>query len=310
MNVVFLGFGTYGAASLTGLIESNDVNVDLVISHPQKPNDPESNTVLDIAKQHGIHTLQSAMLSETYIGESIVSAAPDAIVSTNWRRQIPERIFKLSKLGTVNIHDALLPSYGGLSAEQWVVLKGETKTGVTVHFVSEQMDAGPIILSEAFEIDNYDTAETISSKQLEIYPRIICKALSKISEEGFQPECRNPDEYVRYHSLSRRDAKLSFDKSPTEIARQMRAWSGKFGGCWLDVGETRYNLHEVEFPEISVAGIPGRVVTHTERGTWVATSPCTETKHSGVIIRKVEDPDGNLLDSRKVMWRGLQLGAG
>lgn len=189
MNIVFLGYGNYGAASLLGLLQDDEIIIDLVISHPPKKGDLEGSKVIDLARSNGLHVLQSNMLSEECIRENIRTLKPDAIVSTNWRKKIPEEVFSLGTLGTLNIHDALLPNYGGLSAEQWVILEGEKETGVTVHLVTDLMDAGPIVHQISFSIDETDTAESIAQKQLEIYPIIICDALKMLKQPDFKPKC-------------------------------------------------------------------------------------------------------------------------
>ena len=145
MKIVFLGYGEYGAASLSGLLQDEDISIDLIVTHPPKKGDVLANVVAEMAERNDITLLQSKSLSENSIQAVIRRCEPDVIVSTNWRFKIPSSIFSIGRFGTLNIHDALLPKYGGLSAEQWVILNGEKKTGVTVHFVTDMMDAGPIV---------------------------------------------------------------------------------------------------------------------------------------------------------------------
>jgi len=307
MKIVFLGYGNYGAASLRGLLQDDEIVIDLVVSHPPKKGDRFGSKVLELARANGVHALQSRMLSEECIRENIRSVTPDAIVSTNWRRKIPREVFSLGRLGALNIHDALLPRYGGLSAEQWVILNGEAETGVTVHFVIDLMDAGPIIHQISFDIDENDTAEMIASKQLDIYPIIICEALKKLKAPNFKPKSSDPSKYTRFHALKLQDAKLQFCKSPGYIDKQIKAWSGQFGDCWIEVNNQKYWVLEVQFPQMVLAGEPGRVVTHSDEGVWIVTAPCTRTGQSGIVIKQLRTECGELVDARKIISNGKHL---
>lgn len=306
MNIVFLGYGEYGAASLSGLSKNSNLFIELVVTHPKK-NCVGDNDVSDFAKSKNIPYLESKKLTESLVRQAIESCEPDVIVSTNWRYKIPKEIFSLARLGTLNIHDALLPKYGGLSAEQWVILNGESETGVTVHLVTDQMDTGPIVNQVSFEVFPLDTAETIALKQLEIYPVIISEAIKKLSNPDFMAKEVKITDCYRFHSLTELDAKLKFSSSPEMIRRQMRAWAGKFGGCWLSVSNERFYISEFEFPEMVLSGEPGRVLTHSQEGVWVVTGVCPVTGQSGVIIKELRTENGTVIDAKSILPWGCQL---
>ena len=77
----------------------------------------------------------------------------------------------------LNIHPSLLPKFPGLNTHQRAIDASETAHGVSVHFVTEELDGGPIINQESVIIDNLDTEETLSMKVLKkehvIYPKVI-----------------------------------------------------------------------------------------------------------------------------------------
>ncbi|MGQ0543697.1 MAG: phosphoribosylglycinamide formyltransferase [Blastocatellia bacterium] len=81
------------------------------------------------------------------------------LLSPEFIRSFPNRI--------VNIHPSLLPSFPGLDAQKQAIEHGVKITGCTVHFVNEDLDAGPIILQRAVEVTDDDTAETLSARILE-----------------------------------------------------------------------------------------------------------------------------------------------
>ena len=310
VSIVFLGFGTYGAASLGGLLKRfGSKAVKLVVTHPEQKGNDASKLVKELALSKGIEVCESFNLLEISAVERIKECEAAFIVSTNWRRKIPSSVFSQARIAALNIHDALLPDFGGLGAEQWVILKGEKKTGVTVHLIDELMDAGSIVLQKAFKISPNDTAEDIVQTQLEIYPKIICKAINGLLSGKLEPRPLPPMAYRRYHSFTYEDRQLRFDCPPEMIMRQIRAFFGRYGHCWIALDGQHYNVIDVTVPEYNFDGIPGRVVTHLSDGVAVATKPCDKTQAAGIVIKKIQDQDGIIIPAWTLLKKNLQLAA-
>jgi phosphoribosylglycinamide formyltransferase-1 len=91
------------------------------------------------------------------------------LLSATFIRQFPNRI--------LNIHPSLLPAFSGLDAQQQALAHGVKITGCTVHFVDENLDAGPIVLQAAVPVHDDDTVETLSARILEQEHRIYAEAI-------------------------------------------------------------------------------------------------------------------------------------
>jgi phosphoribosylglycinamide formyltransferase-1 len=107
---------------------------------------------------------------------------PDLIVLAGFLWKIPEEMVRAFPKKIINIHPALLPSFGGkgmygMYVHQAVLATGEKESGITVHFVNEAYDEGAIILQEKVAIVDGETPESLAGKihQLEYkhYPRVI-----------------------------------------------------------------------------------------------------------------------------------------
>ncbi len=137
----------------------------LVIDHKAFANKP--------AFEHAIH----AALTEH--GVDLVCLAGFMRIISPWLiEQWPERI--------INIHPSLLPAYKGLDTHRRALENGETQTGCTVHYVTPDMDSGPIILQRSVSIIAGDTPETLAERVLEqehiAYPeavRLVAETLQK-----------------------------------------------------------------------------------------------------------------------------------
>ncbi len=98
------------------------------------------------------------------------------LLSPAFIRAFPGRI--------VNIHPSLLPSFPGLNVQQQAIDHGVKISGCTVHFVNEELDAGPIILQRAVEVKDGDTSETLAARILEQEHKLYVEAVKSIVESG------------------------------------------------------------------------------------------------------------------------------
>ena len=102
------------------------------------------------------------------------------LLSPEFVHAFPDRI--------VNIHPSLLPAFPGLDAQRQAIEAGVTESGCTVHFVNEDLDAGPIILQRSVPVLEGDTAETLSARILEQEHPVYVEAVKKLAEAH---QCRN-----------------------------------------------------------------------------------------------------------------------
>lgn len=113
----------------------------------------------------------------------------DLVVLAGFLRFIPTPLTEAFKGRIINIHPSLLPAYGGRGmyghkVHEAVIAAGEVESGVTVHYVTEEMDGGEILLQERVAVDPTDTPESLEAKirriEFDIYPRAIVAALTRM----------------------------------------------------------------------------------------------------------------------------------
>jgi len=128
--------------------------------------------VLNIAKKEHIPSLlldkEKFFRGNAYIDE-LKYTEVDFIVLAGFLWKVPSELIKAYPNRIVNIHPALLPGYGGKGmygnfVHEAVIKAGETQTGITIHYVDDQYDHGPIIFQASFPIDKSDTVETVARK--------------------------------------------------------------------------------------------------------------------------------------------------
>jgi phosphoribosylglycinamide formyltransferase-1 len=104
------------------------------------------------------------------------------LLSAGFVREFPHRI--------LNIHPSLLPSFPGLDAQHQALAHGVKITGCTVHFVDEELDAGPIVIQAAVPVRDDDTGETLAARILEEEHRIYAEAIGIVMAGKYRVEGR------------------------------------------------------------------------------------------------------------------------
>lgn len=111
----------------------------------------------------------------------ISSLSPDLLVVAN-TRIIHKNILDIPKHGCLNVHASELPKYAGLDSIFWALFHGESKIGVTVHFVNEELDAGDILLQKKIEVSSRDNEKTLRRKAIKLSTEMMLEAVTLIEQ--------------------------------------------------------------------------------------------------------------------------------
>ena len=290
MRVVFLGFATWGVTTLKGLLQAGH-DVSLVITHPESNHEYEiiwNDSVSRFAATHGIPTKTCVYANTDEIAHAISQAQPDLMVSSDWRTWLSPEILKLPKCGSINIHDALLPKYGGFAPINWAIINGESETGVTVHFIENEFDLGNIILQERVPINFSDTATDIFHKTLPLFSTLPVEALRLIESGQLLsiPQDRTMASF--YHKRSERDSLIDWNKSNIQIHNLVRAQSDPYPNAYTYLSGKKLKVKKASLPDRSYCGTPGRVFCRGKNGVVVVCGSNKEGHFQGLVVELVQ----------------------
>ncbi len=154
---------------------------------------------LERARRHGIATVAldhttfaSRELFDQALADSIDRYQPDLLVLAGYMRILSAQFIDHFFPRMLNIHPSLLPRYQGLNTHQRALDNGDAEHGISIHVVTPELDAGPVILQGRFAIEVDDTAESLQQKghQLEhrMYPQVLqWLAEGRLNLEGSTP---------------------------------------------------------------------------------------------------------------------------
>lgn len=187
-------FRAISEAVKSGIIPNTEI-VGLITNKKEAP-------VINIAKERGIpyYLIESKAfyqegqlkreLYETHLLKLLEDLSPDYICLAGYMLLLGKKIIEAWPNRIVNIHPSLLPAFKGLKAQEQALKAGVQWTGCTVHFVTEELDDGPIIIQEALKIESNDTFESLSERLLPVEHKTYVEAIRKIVTQKYIIEGR------------------------------------------------------------------------------------------------------------------------
>lgn len=165
-RIVYMGTPDFAVAPLEALI-SKGYDVAGVVTVADKPSGRglkmNESAVKKYAVEHNIPVLQPVKLKDPEFLEALKAWNADLFVVVAFR-MLPEEVWSMPKLGTFNLHAALLPQYRGAAPINWAVINGEKMTGVTTFMIDKDIDTGSIMLRESCRISDTDTAGDVHDR--------------------------------------------------------------------------------------------------------------------------------------------------
>ena len=155
LKIIFMGTPEFAVASLKALVE-NGYDVVAVVTQPDKPvgrhgSVLQPSEVKKYALEKGIPVLQPEKMKDPEFVQQLRGFNADLQVVVAFR-MLPEVVWDMPRLGTFNVHAALLPQYRGAAPINWAVINGEKTTGVTTFFLDHDIDTGRVIMKRTFDI--------------------------------------------------------------------------------------------------------------------------------------------------------------
>ena len=272
LRIVFMGTPEFAVASLDALVKSK-CNIVGVITAPDKQAGRgmkiTESAVKKYAVRHQLKVLQPEKLKNLEFLEELRSLNADLQIVVAFR-MLPESVWNMPPLGTINLHGSLLPQYRGAAPINWAVINGEKETGVTTFKLKHEIDTGNILMQESFPIDETETAGDVHDKMKEIGARVLVETIKGIADGTLSesPQTINDgpqSSVVSSHSSSLKHApkiftetcNIDWRRSINEIQNLIRGLS-PFPGAFTELSDKTIKIFRSE-KEISLpTSKPGR----------------------------------------------------
>lgn len=230
--------------------------------------------VKEEALKLGLKVLQPEKLKGSEELQEILALNPDLVVTAAFGQILPKELLDAPKLGCINVHASLLPKYRGGAPIHQAIIDGEEKTGVTIMYMAEKLDAGDIISQREIPIEESDHTGIMFEKLSFLGRDLLKETLPSIIAGTNDRIPQDESKATFAHNISRDQERIDWSKSAKDIYNQVRGlhpWPiayTTFQGenvkiWWAKVGEPNFD------------GRPGEIVKIEKKSFEVATGKGT-----------------------------------
>lgn len=311
LRIVVFGYHTIGYRCLKELLDRGE-EICAVVTHRDDPHEHVwFESVVELAQVAGVPVLSPNTPNTPAIVSHITTLQPDLILSFYYRRLLCQALLAIPRLGAINLHGSLLPKYRGRAPVNWVLVNGETHTGVTLHYMIEQADAGDIVAQRVVPIAFEDTALTLFEKVAQAALELFRETFPLI-KAGHAP--RTPQDPARATCLGGRtpdDGRIDWSRSALGLYNLVRAVTTPYPGAFTACrGKKLYVWSSRLIPDSAdEPWPPGTIVGVQNGGCLVATG-------EGRLLLTLVQSEGEEVISGETWFRragveaGMRLGEG
>jgi methionyl-tRNA formyltransferase len=233
-RTVVFGYHSVGVRALSVLLQLG-FDVILVVTHQDAQNEQcWFENLREHAQWSGIPWLTPENPNQPEIVTQIRDLAPDWIFSFYYRCLLAEPLLTIPTYGAYNLHGSLLPAYRGRAPLNWAIVHGEQQTGMTLHRMVAQPDAGPIVDQEAIPIFTNDTAKQVFDRLLCAGERLLLRALPQLLAHQAQESAQNLEQGHYYGARCPDDGRIDWQASAWQIHNLIRAVAPPYPGAFYD----------------------------------------------------------------------------
>ncbi len=260
-KAVVFAYHDIGCAGIEALLNTG-YEIAAVFTHADDPK--ENNfygSVAQLCARNGIPVHAPEDANHPLWVERIAKLKPDFIFSFYYRNLLSDELLATAGKGAFNLHGSLLPKYRGRAPANWVLVNGETETGVTLHRMVKRADAGAILAQQTVTIERSDTGLTLHAKLRDAASNLLRDALPPLAE-GKLPETAQDESQATYFGRrTAADGKLEWKQPAEELFNLVRAVTQPYPGAFCAVGEHKLIVWQSEVVKGNEGLAPGRVIS-------------------------------------------------
>ncbi|WP_159812242.1 bifunctional UDP-4-amino-4-deoxy-L-arabinose formyltransferase/UDP-glucuronic acid oxidase ArnA [Pseudomonas sp. 18058] len=260
-KTVVFAYHDIGCAGIQALLDSG-YDIAAVFTHAD---DPKENafyaSVAQLCASKGIPVHAPEDVNHPLWIERIAKLSPEYIFSFYYRNLLSEQLLTTAKKGAFNLHGSLLPSYRGRAPANWVLVNGESETGVTLHRMVKRADAGAIVAQQRVAIERSDTALSLHGKLRIAATDLLRDTLPAMLQGKTSETAQDESQASVFGRRTAADGKLVWAKPAEQLFNLVRAVTQPYPGAFCAVGEHKLIVWSAEVVKGNDGQAPGRVIS-------------------------------------------------
>jgi methionyl-tRNA formyltransferase len=270
LRIIFMGTPDFAVPSLKKLLD-NGYDIGAVVTAPDKPAGRgmkiSESDIKKFALSKNLKILQPEKLKNSeFIAElSSINADLQIVVAF---RMLPEVVWNMPPMGTVNLHGSLLPQYRGAAPINWAIINGEKKTGVTTFKLKHEIDTGDILLQKEIEIRETETAGELYDRMKETGAELLLQTINNLVENKIKemPQTNihssSGDSWTLHHApkISTETCEINWGKNTNKIYNLIRGLS-PYPAAFTFLKGKKLKIFRAEKEKTEVIESPGEIVS-------------------------------------------------
>jgi methionyl-tRNA formyltransferase len=280
-----MGTPEFAVATLDKLIDEG-CNIVGVVTAPDKPAGRglqlSQSTVKKYAVEHGLHIMQPTKLKDPIFLDELKKLHADVQVVVAFR-MLPEIVWSMPPLGTINLHGSLLPAYRGAAPINWAIINDEKETGVTTFKLKQEIDTGDILMQEVIAINSNETAGELHDKMKLVGASLVFKTLDLYCKAEIAPSPQTTSSNVELNfpsapKLISETCKINWESTSKKIYDLIRGLS-PYPAAFTYLDGKIVKIYQADISTEGAGKIPGSIDTDKKTFLRFAT-------HDGWILIK------------------------
>lgn len=266
MRIIFMGTPEFAVPSLNKLYEAG-YDIVGVVTAPDKPAGRgmqlSESAVKKYAVENNLSVLQPEKLKDPVFIETLRSLNADLQVVVAFR-MLPEIVWNMPPLGTINLHASLLPQYRGAAPINWAIINGEKQTGVTTFKLQHQIDTGNILLQEKIPVADDETAGSLHDKMMYTGAQLLLQTIRQIEngtiQEMVQPSTADLSVLKSAPKIFNETCEINWNQPIDKIYNLIRGLS-PYPTAFTYLDEKKLKIFSSEKEKTNESNEPGKILT-------------------------------------------------
>jgi methionyl-tRNA formyltransferase len=236
MRLVFLGTPAFAVPTLERVAAAGHQVLE-VVTQPDRPRGRGQNAaappVKEAALRLGLPVYQPERVRRPEAVEHLRALAPDSMVVVGYGQIIPQAIIDIPPLGILNVHASLLPRYRGAGPIQWAIVRGETRTGVTIMRIDAGLDTGDMLRKAETEIGAEENAIELGRRLAVMGADLLVETLAGLAAGKIAPEKQDASQATYAPLIKKEDGRIDWNQTAAAIhnlIRGLQPWPGAYTG--------------------------------------------------------------------------------
>lgn len=273
-RILFMGTPAFALPSLQ-ILHDKQYPIIGVVSQPDRPQGRGLKEVAPpvkvLAQKFGLPVYQPEKVRDSSFLDTFRKLNPEMVVVVAFGQILPKEIIDYPPMQCLNIHPSLLPKYRGAAPLNWQIIRGETKTGVSIMIMDEGMDSGNIILQEETELGDAETYGELHDRLAKLGATLLIKSIEQMAEGTAKRKPQDASSVTFAPRLKKETGKIDWTNNVSDIVNLIRGLSPTPVAYTQLEGQV-LKIFAAEANQNKVSEKPGTIGSVSDAGLPVAAS--------------------------------------